>query len=67
MGGLEKAGLVRGAPVKLPLRWPKNSLSISSAGIAPQLTGTNGLLRARALLVDRARDQLLAAPDSPRM
>ena len=30
------------APVKLPRLWPNSSLSISSDGIAPQLTGTNG-------------------------
>ncbi len=28
------------APVKAPLAWPKSSLSTSSAGRAPQFTGT---------------------------
>src|SRR3569832_2173997 len=31
------------APVKLPFLWPKNSLSMSSLGMAPQLTGMKGL------------------------
>jgi hypothetical protein len=53
-------GLSSTAPVKLPLRWPKNSLSISSDGIAPQLTGTNGLRRA-SLFVDQPCDQFFAA------
>jgi len=30
------------APVKEPLRTPKNSDSSSDSGIAPQLTATNG-------------------------
>ena len=48
------------APVKAPRSWPNSSVSISSGGIAAQLTLTNGL-SARALgAVDRARDQLLA-------
>jgi hypothetical protein len=48
------------APVKLPFLWPKNSLSISSAGIAPQFTGTNGPLARAPSLVDQARHQFLA-------
>ena len=30
------------APVKLPRLWPNSSLSMSSVGIAPQLTAMNG-------------------------
>ena len=30
------------APVKLPRSWPNSSLSISPAGMAPQLSGRNG-------------------------
>ena len=48
------------APVKLPFLWPKNSLSMSSVGIAPQLTGTNGASRRGPGLVDHPRDELLA-------
>ncbi|MNG00438.1 hypothetical protein D3C84_833740 [compost metagenome] len=33
------------APVKAPFSWPNSSLSSNSAGIAPQLTGTNGASR----------------------
>ncbi|MNR10870.1 hypothetical protein D3C85_1271420 [compost metagenome] len=33
------------APVKAPFSWPKSSLSSSSAGMAPQLTGTKGASR----------------------
>ena len=48
------------APVKLPLRWPKNSLSMSSAGIAPQLTGTKGPSARGPDLVNEACDELFA-------
>ena len=48
------------APVKAPFSWPKISLSSSVSGIAAQLIATNGCGRARAQLVDRLRDQLLA-------
>ena len=49
-GGLERGRPCPApAPVKLPFLWPKNSLSISSDGIAPQLTGTNGPLARAAL------------------
>ena len=48
------------APVKLPRLWPKNSLSMSSEGIAPQFTGTNGPFGARPGAVDHARHQFLA-------
>ena len=46
--------------MKLPRLWPNSSLSISSVGIAPQLTGTNGAVVARAALVDQPRHQFLA-------
>ena len=48
------------APVKAPFSWPKISLSSSVSGIAAQLIATNGARRARAQLVNRLRDQLLA-------
>ena len=48
------------APVNEPFTWPNSSLSISSAGIAAQLTSTNGLVRARREPMNRARDELLA-------
>ena len=48
------------APVKAPRTWPKSSLSISSSGIAAQLTSTNAAVRRRLSRVDRARDELLA-------
>ena len=48
------------APVKAPRSWPNSSLSSSVSGSAPQLTATNGLRGARAAVVDRARDELLA-------
>ena len=48
------------APVKEPFMWPNSSLSISSDGIAAQLTSTNGLLPPRRGVVQRPRDQLLA-------
>ena len=48
------------APVNAPRTWPKSSLSISSSGIAAQLTSTNGAVPAAAERVDGARDELLA-------
>jgi hypothetical protein len=51
------------APVKAPRRWPKNSLSNSSSGMAAQLTETNGP-RARGDFLAhawRARDEDAAA------
>ena len=58
-------GLSAWAPVKLPFLWPKNSLSISSAGIAPQLTGTKGpAARAPCSWMVRATSSL-PTPDSP--
>ena len=48
------------APVNAPLTCPKSSLSISSSGMAAQLTSTNGPPRRRLRRVDRARDELLA-------
>ena len=48
------------APVKLPFLWPNSSLSISSVGIAPQFTGHERPVAARAGVVDQVRDQLLA-------
>ncbi|MNT63438.1 hypothetical protein D3C72_2012550 [compost metagenome] len=55
------------APVKLPFLWPKNSLSISSEGMAPQLTGTNGCsVRGPSSWIRRATSSL-PLPDSPLM
>ena len=48
------------APVNAPFSWPKISLSSSVSGIAAQLMATNGNGGARAELMDRLRDQLLA-------
>ena len=48
------------APVNEPRRWPKNSLSQISSGMAAQLTRTYGAGRSRAPLVDDPRQQLLA-------
>ena len=48
------------APVKAPRSWPNSSDSSRSFGIAAVLMATNGLAGARAVLVQRARDQLLA-------
>jgi hypothetical protein len=48
------------APVKLPFSWPNSSDSIRFGEIAPQLSGTNGCVGARAELVQRLGDQLLA-------
>ena len=55
------------APVKLPRLWPKNSLSMSSEGIAPQFTGTNGpSARGPEAWIMRATSSL-PVPDSPEM
>ena len=48
------------APVKAPFSWPNSSLSIRSRGIAAMLMATNGPVLALAVVVQRARDQLLA-------
>ena len=48
------------APVKAPRSWPNSSLSISSRGIAAMLMATNGPAAALAVIVQRARHQLLA-------
>ena len=48
------------APVKLPLRWPNISDSISSSGIAAQFTSTNCIVLRKLLRMQRPRHQLLA-------
>ena len=48
------------APVNAPFSWPNSSLSISSVGIAAQLTLTNGPGRERALAMHVRREQFLA-------
>ena len=55
------------APVNAPRSCPKNSLSISVAGIAAQLTLISGRSRRALALVDRPREQLLARAVSPRI
>ena len=50
------------APVNAPCSWPNSSESISSGAIAPQFTRRNGPLAKRRVLVNRARDDLLAGP-----
>ncbi len=52
--------LAETAEVKAPLTWPKSVDSSSSDGTAPVLTGTNGLVAARRVGVNRLGDQLLA-------
>ena len=55
------------APVNAPFSWPNSSLSSSSAGIAPQLIGTNGRSRrGEASWMARATTSL-PVPDSPRI
>ena len=71
MGELEAAlPAIDRRPVNAPFSWPKISLSSSVSGIAAQLMATNWNRRARAELVDRLRDELLAgarlAPDEHR-
>ena len=60
VGELELAAAPRHAPVKAPRSWPKSSDSISSSGMAAQLTSTNGPVAPRGQGVDGARHQLLA-------
>ncbi len=48
------------APVNAPFSWPNSSLSSSVSGRAAQLTVTNGLRGAPAVVMDGARDQFLA-------
>ena len=48
------------APVNAPFSWPKSSDSSSVSGIAAQLSATNGCDVARAQLMNRLRDELLA-------
>src|SRR5690554_6213889 len=60
-----RPGLLSMAPVKLPFLWPKNSLSISSDGMAPQLTAMNGpSARGPCRWIIRATSSL-PLPDSP--
>ena len=55
------------APVKAPFSWPKSSDSISSSGMAAQLTSTNGWSRrAERAWMARATSSL-PAPFSPKM
>ena len=55
------------APVKLPRLWPKSSLSMSSVGMAPQLTATNGPSRRAPLSWIMRATSSLPVPDSPQM
>jgi hypothetical protein len=54
------------APVNAPATWPNSSLSISSSGIAAQLTSTNGRRRAAQPWMLRATSSL-PVPFSPKM
>ncbi len=53
--------------VKLPLRWPKNSLSINSDGMAPQFTGTKAPAERGPISWMRRATSSLPTPDSPAM
>ena len=53
------------APVKLPLRCPNNSLSISSVGMAPQLMAINGPSLRLLRRCTRLATTSLPVPDSP--
>ena len=55
----------RCASVNAPFSWPNSSVSSSVSGKAPHDSATNGLSRAVAELVDRARDALLARAALP--
>jgi hypothetical protein len=56
---------VASAPVNAPFSWPNSSLSSSSAGMAPQLIGTNGRAwRGEQSWMARATTSL-PVPDSP--
>ena len=48
------------APVNAPFSWPNSSDSSSSAAIADVFSATNGAVGARRVVVQRARDELLA-------
>ena len=48
------------APVNAPFSWPNSSDSSSSAAIAEVFSATNGAVGARRVVVQRARDELLA-------
>ena len=50
------------APVKEPFSWPKSSLSMSSEGMAAQLTSTRGPGLAGRAVVDPLGDELLPRP-----
>ncbi len=53
------------APVKEPFSWPKSSLSMSSVGMAAQLTLTNGPAENGLLEWTCAANSSLPVPDSP--
>ena len=56
----------RWAPVNEPFSWPKSSDSMSSSGMAAQLTRTNGSRARSRQVVEAPRDQLLAGARLPR-
>ena len=58
---------LRTAPVKEPFSWPKSSDSISSSGIAAQLTCTNGPAATRDVRWISRATSSLPVPLSPRM
>ena len=53
------------APVNAPRRWPNSSDSISSSGIAPQLTAMNGAVARTPSLCSARATSSLPVPDSP--
>jgi hypothetical protein len=55
------------APVKLPRLWPNSSLSMSSVGMAPQLTGTKGPSRRGPDSWMSFATSSLPVPDSPKI
>ena len=57
--------LALAAPVKAPLSWPKSSLSMSSAGSAPQSTATKGPPRRGEPSCSARAASSLPVPDSP--
>ena len=62
---LELALGAANAPVNEPFSWPKSSLPMSSRGIAPVCTGTNGPLRRRLRLWIARATSSLPVPLSP--
>ena len=58
-------GLSATAPVNAPFLWPNSSDSISSSGIAPQLTATNGAFAREPSVCSARATSSLPVPLSP--